>query len=94
MAPAGTYRDRPESADTTSDDASTASKAPAGIFLSSAISDGGYPGSASPWKNHGEPLSARIKPYVCMARKITRALLLNPDIPKLALSRNRAPIGG
>jgi hypothetical protein len=41
---------------------STASKADAGTSFSSSISPSGHRVSAVPWKNHGEPLSARTSP--------------------------------
>ncbi len=45
-----------------SDDASTASKAEAGICLSWFRSPSGQRLSDVPWKNHGVPLSARTRP--------------------------------
>ena len=44
-----------------SDDASTASNAPAGMRFSSEINESGH-GATFPWKYQFEPLSARISP--------------------------------
>ncbi len=76
------------------EDSSTASKALAGICLSSSTSDCGHAGSAVPPKYQLEPLSATMSPYCCMARSTTWAWGENPLMLKLALSLNRAPIGG
>jgi hypothetical protein len=77
-----------------SDDSSTASKALAGTSLSSLMSALGHAGSAVPPKYQFEPLSARIKPYCCMARRTTWAWGENVEMSKLAFSRNRVPMGG
>ncbi len=84
----------PESGLTMSEDSSTASKALAGTCLSSWMSDGGQDGSAEPPKYQLLPLSARMSPYCCIARRITCACGENPLMSKLALRRNRAPMGG
>ena len=50
--------------------------------------------SELPVKYHGEPLSARIIPYRCIATRMTRIRGLNPLMSKSAFSRTRRPIGG
>src|SRR5580693_1433379 len=55
------------------DDSSTASNALAGTCLSSLTRSAGQPPSAVPPKYQLDPLSARIKPYCCMARSTTWA---------------------
>ena len=77
-----------------SEDSSTASKALAGMVFSSSTSARGHAGSAVPPKYQLLPLSARISPYCCMARRTTWAWAEYPEMLKLALSRNRAPMGG
>ena len=39
------------------------------------------------------PLSATIRPYVFIARKIFCTSGVNPEMSRLAFSRSRAPIG-
>ena len=67
------WRACPESGSTMRPDSSTASNALAGTCLSSSTSPIGQLGSAVPPKYQLEPLSARINPYCCMARRTTCA---------------------
>ena len=84
----------PESGLTMREDSSTASKALAGTCFNSSTSDSGHDGSAEPPKYQLLPLSARMSPYCCIARKTTCAWAENPLMSKLAFKRNRAPMGG
>ena len=52
----------PESGSTCSEEVSTASNADAGMVLRSSTSSSGQSGCCSPWKNHGDPLSASTRP--------------------------------
>ena len=63
----------PELGSIMSPDSSTASNALAGTCLSSSTSALGQLPSAVPPKYQLEPLSARIRPYCCMARRTTWA---------------------
>jgi hypothetical protein len=60
--PSAYGRTAAELPETFNPDVSTASKADAGMPLSSAMRFSGQPGSAAPWKYHGEPLSASTSP--------------------------------
>ena len=63
----------PELGSTINDDSSTASNALAGTVLSSSTRARGQLSSAVPPKYQLDPLSARIRPYCCMARSTTCA---------------------
>src|SRR5271157_3270226 len=70
---APSWRACPELGSTISDDSSTASNALAGTVFSSSTRERGQVSSAVPPKYQLDPLSARIKPYCCMARSTTWA---------------------
>jgi len=53
-------------------DVATASNALAGMVFSSSSMPTGHPARASPWKYHGEPLSASTSPYCLIARSTVR----------------------
>src|SRR5207244_6774751 len=84
---------RPELGSAISDVVSTASKAPAGIVFSWSRRLVSQPGSDVPVKYQLEPLSATIRPWRCMARSTTWVSGRKPEMSKLTLSRNQAPIG-
>src|ERR1700722_6264180 len=63
----------PELGSIIKDDSSTASNALAGTDLSSSTRGQGKFSSAVPPNDQLEPLSARISPYCCMARRTTWA---------------------
>ena len=48
----------------------------------------------SPWKYHGDPLSASTSPYFFIAATTRWAYGERPEASYDARSRNRAPIGG
>lgn len=62
--------------------------------LRSAISRSGQCGWRSPWKYHGDPLSASTSPYFFMAAMTTRARGPKPAGENDRFIRKRAPIGG
>jgi hypothetical protein len=63
------------------------------LFSSSSMAVG-HPCSAVSWKNHEDPLSAPIWPYVLMAWRMTCVSGRNPEMSTFAFRRNRAPMGG
>jgi hypothetical protein len=77
-----------------SDDASTASKAPAGMVFSWSRRALSQPGSDVPVKYQLEPLSARMRPWRCIPRRTTWVSGRNGERSNPALRRNQAPIGG
>src|SRR5712692_3148130 len=74
-------------------DASTASNAPAGMRFSSETIWSGQ-GATFPSKNQFDPLSARMRPYRCIASSTIRVCALYPAKLKSDRRRKRAPIGG
>src|SRR3989442_12090010 len=83
-----------EPASTMQADSSTASNADAGTVFSWSKIWFVQRLSSVPWKNQFEPLSARIRPYRFIAGSTILAARPNPRRLKLALRRNRAPMGG
>ena len=94
MTEAPSWRAWPELGEISKLDSSIASKALAGTVLSSLSSEDGQAGLASAQKCQLGPLSSRISPYCCRARRTTWAWGEYPEMSKLSFSRNRAPIGG
>ena len=67
-------------ADVCNDETSIATKALAGIVLSWLITVSGHALSAVPWKNQGDPLSARIIPCFFIALMIVMVWAERPAV--------------